>query len=146
MPLNSNSHRGGATACIHALIALQTVMLFSLFTKTAPHPPLTVPLFALAPFLGMSIALGVLAATLISHGLRPGYAAAILFAIASLVSFGPQKLLADELALIWPAVMFGMASSLALIYLSAGALRGNVSRCDGASADGMHEADGLGSR
>ena len=123
MPINGNSYRGAASACIYALIALQTVMLFSLFTKTAPHPPLTVPPFALAPFLGMSISLGVLAATLIHHRLKAGYMAAILFAVASLVSFGPQKLLADELALIWPAVVFGLSTSLALIYLCVASLR-----------------------
>ena len=137
MALNANSCRGAASACIYALIALQTVMLFSLFTKTVPHPPLTVPPFALAPFLGMSISLGVLAATLIHHRLKPGFVAAILFALASLVSFGPQKLLADELALIWPAVIFGLSTSLALIYLSAASLRHHMSPGDTAAADGL---------
>jgi len=112
-------------------------MLFSLFTKTSPHPPLTVPPFALAPFLGMAISLGVLAATLIHHCLKPGYVAAILFAAASLVSFGPQKLLADELALIWPAVVFGLSTSLTLIYLSTVSLRRDVSPGDTAAADGL---------
>jgi len=111
-------------------------MLFSLFTKTVPHPPLTVPPFALAPFLGTSISLGVLAATLIHHRLKTGYMAAILFALASLVSFGPQKLLANELALIWPAVVFGLSTSLALIYLSAASLRREAGPGDTATADG----------
>ena len=137
MPLNANSHRGAASSCIYALIALQAVMLFSLFTKTAPHPPLAVPLFALAPFLGMSISLGVMAATLIHHRLKPGYIAAILFALASLVSFGPHKLLADELALIWPAVIFGLSTSLALVYLSAMSLRQDMSPGDTAAVDGL---------
>ena len=72
MPVNANSHQGAASGCVYALIALQAVMLLSLFTKTAPHPPLTVPLFALAPFLGMSISLGVMAATLVHHRLKSG--------------------------------------------------------------------------
>ncbi len=137
MSVNGNSYRGAASACIYALITLQSVMLLSLFTKTAPHPPLTVPPFALAPFLGMSISLGVLAATLIHHRLKPGYMAAVLFALASLVSFGPQKLLADELALIWPAVIFGLSASLALIYLSIASLRRDMSAGDTAAADGL---------
>ncbi|MGI9414248.1 MAG: hypothetical protein ACR2PM_11300 [Hyphomicrobiales bacterium] len=146
MTLHPNTRNATASACIWALITLQTVMLLALFTRTAPHPPLTVPPFALGPFLGMAISLGVFAAILIARGVKFGYAAAVGFALASLVSFGPQKLLADELSRIWPAVLFGMLGAFTLIYVSIGALRGGVSAHDADAADGMPGADGLGSR
>lgn len=39
-------------AALWVLITLQAVMLASMFAGLAPHPPRTIPLFALAPFLG----------------------------------------------------------------------------------------------
>jgi len=122
------------------LVKSFAVMLLALFTRTVPHPPLTVPLFALGPFLGMSIALGVLAATLIAHGARAGHVAAILFGLTSLVSFGPQKLFAAEFAQIWPAVLFGMGCAFTLIVVGIGALRAAMSARDAGAANGLRSA------
>jgi hypothetical protein len=44
-------------AAILVLLVLTAAMLMALFSRTAPHPPLEVAPFALAPFLGASLAI-----------------------------------------------------------------------------------------
>lgn len=94
-----------AVAAILVLIVLTTVMLLALFSRTAPHPPLEVPPFALGPFLGASLALGAAALYLVRRSTRFGGTLAILFAITALISFGPQKYIDPTFSRIWPAVI-----------------------------------------
>ncbi|MDP6342914.1 MAG: hypothetical protein QF578_16475 [Alphaproteobacteria bacterium] len=94
-----------ATAAITVLLTLTGVMLLAMMSRTAPHPPLEVPPFALGPFLGASLAIGAAAFHVLSQGGRHGATLAILFALTALVSFGPQKYLDPQFSRIWPAVI-----------------------------------------
>lgn len=103
------------SAALASLIILQSVMLSALYAGVPPHPPEAIPLFGIAPFLGL--ALSVAAAALI---LGPGSSAAgrwagCLAALMALLSFGPQKYVDAQFALIWPAVLGGQIASLILI-------------------------------
>ena len=76
-------------AGLAVLITLQVTMLFALYTKTPPHSPLAIPLFALGPFLGAAL---VWAALLLgTTASRSGRAAAVLTALFALISFGSHK-------------------------------------------------------
>lgn len=94
-----------AAAAVLALMVLTGVMLLALFTRTPPHPPLEVPPFALAPFLGASLALGAAALHRLHAGASSGHGLAATFALTALVSFGPQKYLDPAFPQIWPAVV-----------------------------------------
>lgn len=100
---------------IVALLVLTGVMLLSLFTRTAPHPPLEVAPFALAPFLGASLAIGAVALQADRAGHRYRAAFALLFAATALVSFGPQKFFDPALSRIWPAVITAQAAVLVIV-------------------------------
>ena len=103
------------TASLVALIVLQTVMLFSLYTKTLPHPPEVVAPFGIAPFLGASLALATAALVL---GARETLAARListLAALSALVSYGPQKYFDAQFGLIWPSVMAGQIAVICLL-------------------------------
>lgn len=88
-----------------ALVVLTGVMLLSLFSRTVPHPPLEVAPFALAPFLGASLAIGMAALFVGCRNARSGQALAIAFALTAVVSFGPQKYIDPTFSRIWPAVV-----------------------------------------
>lgn len=81
------------------LATLQLLMLAALYSRTEPHPPLVIPLFALAPFLSASIALAV------AGLLAPGRWLSLAAGIAALISFGPQKWFDQAFPQIWPAVI-----------------------------------------
>ncbi|MCB1422520.1 MAG: hypothetical protein KDJ69_08655 [Nitratireductor sp.] len=81
------------------LAVLQLLMLAALYTRTEPHPPLVIPLFALAPFLSASIALAV------AGLLVPGRWLSVAASITALISFGPQKWFDASFPQIWPAVI-----------------------------------------
>ncbi len=109
------SHTSNASAAaLVALIVLQAVMLSSLYAGVAPHPPAATPLFGIAPFIAASVAI---AAAALMSGPRSasGRTLCTLAALAALVSFGPQKYLDPQLALIWPAVVTGQVAALVLI-------------------------------
>lgn len=110
------SQQSGRAAALAVLIVLQTVMLGALFAGIAPHPPAATPVFGIAPFVGAAIAIA-LAALLVPGGRVAGRALATLAALAALVSFGPQKYLDPQFAMIWPAVLTGQAAVLALIVM-----------------------------
>ena len=110
--------RDGLAAAILVLLTVTAVMFLSLVTKTAPHPPLDVPLFAMAPFIGASLAIGLAALYLVGRGRSGGVAVALLFALTGLVSYGPQKLLDPDLARIWPAVIVAQTAILVVLFLS----------------------------
>lgn len=109
--------------CVWILLVLHAVMLSALFTRTVPHPPFETPLFALGPFLGAVLAIGVYALVQLSEKSRNGYWASFAVASLSLISFGPQKLLTPEFAQIWPAVVLGMISAVVIIFLVIKTLR-----------------------
>lgn len=110
-----------ATAALVALIALQAIMLGSLFAGVAPHPPAATPLFAIGPFIGAAIATALAAITVGPTGSTVGRLLSCLAALMALVSFGPQKYFDAQFALIWPAVLGGQLAVAALI---AATLRG----------------------
>ena len=109
------------TAALAALIILQGVMLAALFTQTPPHPTLTIPLFALGPFLGAALAVGVAAIILGASTSNAGRGAAMLAAAMALISFGPQKWIDPSIGQIWPAILFGQ---IAVIVISATCISG----------------------
>lgn len=101
----SRSGDGHTSAAIMALLVLTCAMLFALFTRTEPHPPLEVEPFALGPFLAASLATGAAAYGLMVRGSRFAMAIAFLFALTALVSYGPQKYVDPAFPEIWPAVI-----------------------------------------
>ncbi|AZN96537.1 hypothetical protein EJ066_04120 [Mesorhizobium sp. M9A.F.Ca.ET.002.03.1.2] len=108
--------RYGSAALI-ILIVLQLLMLCSLFTRTEPHPPLSIPLFGLAPFLSAAIAVACAALFLRSGAVkREGMFLSILAAILALISFGPQKWIDPAIDKIWPAVALGQIAALAVFW------------------------------
>lgn len=102
-----------AAACL-VLAVIQGVMLASLFAGIAPHPPRAIPLFAMPPFLSVSIGTA-LAACLLAH--RPtGQRLAIPAALFALLSFGPQKYLDPAFPEIWIAVIASQAAVLTIAF------------------------------
>ncbi len=104
-----------ASAAIVALLVIIGVMLLALFSRTPPHPPLEVPPFALAPFLGATLAIGAAAFHLVRQGARYGCALAALFALTVLVSFGPQKYFDPAFSRIWPALITGQIAVIVIV-------------------------------
>lgn len=113
-----SDHLSGA---VLALLVLTSVMLLALFSRTPPHPPIEVAPFALAPFLGASLAIGMAALWLARH--RAGAWLALAFAATALVSYGPQKYFDPAFSRIWPAVLLAQAAVAVVAYLSIGRLR-----------------------
>lgn len=103
----SRSGDGYPAAAIMVLLVLTGTMLFALFTRTEPHPPLEVEPFALGPFLAASLATGAAAYGLMVRGMRFATTIALLFALTALVSYGPQKYVDPAFPKIWPAVIVG---------------------------------------
>jgi len=93
------------SAALIALVTITAVMLFSLFTLTEPHPPVRIPLFGLAPFLGASLAVGLAALDLLRRGHGAVWIPALIFAATAALSFGPQKYVDPAFPQIWPAVL-----------------------------------------
>ncbi len=105
-------------AALGTLVCLQVVMLASMMTKTPPYPPLTIPLFAMGPFLASSISVAVAALMLRPASSRTGAVLSIVAALLALISFGPQKWLDSAISEIWPAVFMGQIAA-AVIFWSA---------------------------
>lgn len=103
-------------AALACLIVLQTVMLASLLGGVAPHPPAATPLFGIGPFLGASLSAAVAALIVGPSRSATGRVLAALAAGAALVSFGPQKYLDPQFALIWPAVLSGQAAVAVILF------------------------------
>ncbi|MEM8645539.1 MAG: hypothetical protein AAGF86_04265 [Pseudomonadota bacterium] len=112
----SRSPHDALGAAVVVLMVLTSVMLLALFTRTPPHPPLEVTPFALAPFLGASLALG--AAALWQVQARSGLWLSLAFAATALVSYGPQKYLDPAFTRIWPAVILAQAAIATIAYLA----------------------------
>ncbi|GAA4223316.1 hypothetical protein GGQ68_000796 [Sagittula marina] len=108
-------------AALATLLAIHLLMLFALYTETAPHPPPTIPLFALGPFLTAVIAIGC--ATWMMAG-RPGATwLSVVTAILAMVSLGPQKYVDPAFAEIWPAVITGQVAIFVLLAQALDAFR-----------------------
>ena len=102
-------------AALSTLIVLQLVMLSALYAGIPPHPPVSTPLFGMAPFIAASVSAAFSAILL---GPLSGSAGRILSTIAvvfALVSFGPQKYFDAQFALIWPAVLSGQIAALTVL-------------------------------
>lgn len=103
-----------AIAGLAMLIILQAVMLASLFAGIQPHPPVTIPLGAIAPILAAGFATAT-AGILLQPTSSIGRIFAIVAALIAMLSFGPQKYLNDQFYLIWPAVVLGQISALMIV-------------------------------
>ncbi|WP_421702045.1 hypothetical protein [Aliiroseovarius sp.] len=103
-----------ATTGLVMLIILQGVMLASLYAGVPPHPPVKIPLGAIAPILAAGFATAV-AGILLRPTTLLGRAFALLAVVIALLSFGPQKYLNDQFALIWPAVVLGQVAALMVV-------------------------------
>lgn len=110
------SSKRDTDAALMALIVVQISMLMALFTQTAPHPPLTTPLFALGPFLASSVATALAALTIGSTHSKRGMLISALAAILALVSLGPHKWLDPAISGIWPAIVVGHISAAAILW------------------------------
>ena len=107
------------TAALSVLIILQLVMLGALYAQVPPHPPATIPLFAIAPFLAVALATAAAALIVGPVAGRTGRALSLLAGLMALLSFGPQKYLDPQFPLIWPAVL---AAQVAVIAVFVGVL------------------------
>jgi hypothetical protein len=101
-------------AALAALIALQLIMLSALYAGIRPHPPIATPLFGIAPFLGASVAIAIGAIIVEPLSTAAGRRLSVMAAVLALVSFGPQKYLDAQFALIWPAVLLGQFAALVI--------------------------------
>ncbi|GAB5509970.1 MAG: hypothetical protein Rhims3KO_13710 [Hyphomicrobiales bacterium] len=104
-------------AALGTLIILQLVMLASLFAGLAPHPPRAIPFFAMAPFLGVSMAIAASAMIVQPLAGKLGRTLSALAALCALISYGPQKWMDPAIAEIWPAVLAGEIAAIALLLL-----------------------------
>ena len=102
-------------AALAVLVVLQVAMLGALYTRTVPHPPVTIAPFALGPFISASIAMAVAALVLGGTATRGGTVVSLLAVVLALVSFGPHKWLDASIGQIWPVV--GLAQVAAVVIL-----------------------------
>ncbi len=103
-------------AALVVLAVLQVVMLGSLYAGVPPHPPQSIALFGIAPFLAVS--LSAIAASLIVGPMDSswGRGLAIASALCALLSFGPQKYFDAQFPLIWPAVITAQMAAVVIFW------------------------------
>lgn len=114
--MTNDTHTTALRAALATLGVLQLVMLGSLYAGVAPHPPVATPLFGIAPFLAMALS-AALAAMILGAYSRAGRALSVLAALSAAISFGPQKYLDAQIALIWPAVIAGQVAIAAVLVI-----------------------------
>ncbi len=102
-------------AALTCLIILQVIMLLSLYAQSPPHPPLSIPLFALGPFLAASISLATAAIVLGPVNNRTGKIITLCAAATAMLSFGPQKWFDTAFPQIWPAVILAQLCALTIV-------------------------------
>ncbi|TMV10106.1 hypothetical protein FGK63_03315 [Ruegeria sediminis] len=107
-------HDRQALAALATLILLQLIMLSALYAGIRPHPPIATPLFGIAPFLGASVSIALSAMIVQPLTNTVGRGLSMMAALMALVSFGPQKYLDAQFALIWPAVVLGQFAAFAI--------------------------------
>jgi hypothetical protein len=110
MPTQNRS----AHAALSVLVILQLVMLSSLYAGIPPHPPVATPLFGIAPFIAAALSAAAGAMIIGPLSGKAGRGLGALAALMALVSFGPQKYLDAQFALIWPAVLAGQIAAIVL--------------------------------
>jgi len=104
-----------AVAALSVLLALQLVMLFSLYAGVPPHPPASTPLFGMGPFIAAAMSVALASIVLGPDSGAAGRLLSALAAVLALVSFGPQKYLDPQIGSVWPAVVTGqIAAAVAL--------------------------------
>lgn len=111
-------------AALWVLILVQAIMLLALLAELVPHPPRTIVLFAMAPFLATSIAVCVAALQMIGHGW--GKSLAGLACGLALLSYGPQKYFDPAFAEIWPAVLAAQFAVVTLVFQIGKSLKNNA--------------------
>lgn len=94
-------------AALSTLIVLQLIMLSALYAGIEPHPPAITPIAAIGPLIGASVAIALAAIFVDPLGTRLGRGLSMVAALLALLSFGPQKYMDAQIALIWPAVVLG---------------------------------------
>lgn len=102
-------------AALTTLILVQLIMLVSLFAGLAPHPPRTIPFFAMAPFLSVSMAVAASAMIIGPLAGKLGKSLTVLAALCALISYGPQKWIDPVIGEIWPAVLAGEIAAIGLL-------------------------------
>lgn len=103
-------------AALTTLIILQLVMLSALFSQSVPHPPNAIILFAIAPYLSVSLSAAVCAIIFGTTSSTQGRIFSIGAALLALLSFGPQKYFDPQLPLIWPAVLTAQIAAVAIFF------------------------------
>ena len=122
--MNSFARTRHVQAALTTLMILQSVMLAALFTQSAPHPPATIPLFAIAPFLATALSAACAAIIIGPLKTATGRILSLLAAVMALMSYGPQKYLDAQISLIWPAVVTGQIAAGIVIALAGAAALG----------------------
>ncbi|MEM6382968.1 MAG: hypothetical protein AAF739_09860 [Pseudomonadota bacterium] len=115
-----------ANAALGVLIILQLTMLMFLLAGLQPHPPRAIPLFAMGPFLGTSLAIAVAALICGPDTTRTGRSLSVVAAFCALLSYGPQKYFDPAIGEIWPAVVAGQIAAVTLLVLVGLSLRANA--------------------
>lgn len=124
--MTDTSSRRGALASIAGLLVLNGVLLASFLAGVPPHPDVALgPLGGAGPFVGTTIAVGVVAAAFLAWDTDVGYGLALLVVAQNVVTFGPQKLLRPGAALTYPAVVAGSAFAGVLLVAAVSGLRSN---------------------
>ena len=88
---SSAHHRALALGALSGIFTLKLVMLGGLYSRTPPFPP-----EFLSPFIGATLALAALSAVLLVSNSRHFLLPTVIFAAASLLSYGPHKLYPGE--------------------------------------------------
>ena len=117
-PQTTTSPRALALGSLAGIVILKLVMLGGLYSRTPPFPP-----EFLSPFIGATLALAALSAVLLVSNSRHFLLPTMIFAGASLLSYGPHKLYPGEnpfffaqTASVYPAIVVGsvLIATLAL--------------------------------
>jgi len=97
------------------LIALQLTMIFSLFFKVPPHPPIAIPISGIGPLIGVSVGVALMAILIDPAKDRVARILSVVAVALALISYGPQKYIDPQFPLIWPAVIAAQMASLAIL-------------------------------
>ncbi|MCZ4272356.1 hypothetical protein [Maritalea porphyrae] len=97
------------------LIVLQLTMIFSLFFKVPPHPPIAIPISGIGPLIGVSIGVALMAILIDPAKDRVARILSVIAVALALISYGPQKYIDPQFPLIWPAVIAAQLASLVIL-------------------------------
>lgn len=106
-----------AVAMLAVLIVLQLVMLTALYAGVAPHPPASIPLFGIAPFIAVAVSIAVAAIVVGPLETVLGRGLSLSAGLLALLSYGPQKYLDPQFGAIWPSVVLGQLAVAVLFVL-----------------------------